>query len=54
MHRYAKTLLYGILALAVYSGVSFAVSGRVNWALAAAAAAGMMIAYFFIAPRRGR
>ena len=54
MHRYARTLLYGILAFAVYSGVSFTVSGRVNWILAAATAVGVMIAYLFVAPRRGR
>jgi membrane protein YdbS with pleckstrin-like domain len=54
MHRYAKTLLYGMLALAIFAGVSFAASGRVNWVSAAATAAGVMIAYFFIVPRRGR
>jgi len=53
MHRYARTLLYGILAFAVYSAISFVLSGRVNWTLAAATAAGVMIAYFFIAPRHG-
>ncbi len=54
MHRYAKLLLYGLLAFAVFAGVSFAVGGRVNWALGIATAAGVMIAYFFAALRRGK
>ncbi|MFA7198430.1 MAG: hypothetical protein WC093_03995 [Methanoculleus sp.] len=53
MHRYARTLLYGTLVFVVYSGISFALSGRVNWPLAAATAVGVMIAYYFIAPRHG-
>ncbi len=53
MHRYAKTLVYGILVFAVYSGISFVLGGRVNWTLAAATAVGVMIAYFFVAPRHG-
>ncbi|MDD2473796.1 MULTISPECIES: hypothetical protein [unclassified Methanoculleus] len=54
MHRYVKLLLYGVLAFAVFAGISFAVGGRVNWELAVATAVGVMIAYFFAAPRRGR
>lgn len=54
MHRYARTLLYGILVFVVYSGISFALSGRVNWTLAAATAAGVMIADFFVVSRRRR
>jgi hypothetical protein len=54
MHRYVKLLLYGLLAFAVFSGISFAVGGRVNWVLAVATAAGVMLAYFFAIPRRGR
>jgi len=54
MHRYAKLLLYGILAFVVFAGISFTLGGRVNWALAAATAIGVMIAYFFAAPRRER
>ena len=54
MHRYVRTLLYGILAFAVYAGISFMLGGRVNWILAAAAAAGVMLAVFFIHPRRRR
>ncbi|WP_214020090.1 hypothetical protein [Methanoculleus sp.] len=54
MHRYAKLLLYGLLAFAVFAGISFIVGGRVNWALAIATAAGVMIAYYFAALRRGR
>ncbi|WP_155937225.1 hypothetical protein [Methanoculleus sp. MH98A] len=54
MHRYAKLLLYGVLAFVVFVGISFTLGGRVNWVLAAATAAGVMIAYFFAAPRRER
>ncbi len=54
MHRYAKVLLYGILALAIFAGVSFIASGRVNWVSAVATAAGVMIAYYFVGPRRAR
>ncbi|WP_317064231.1 hypothetical protein [Methanoculleus caldifontis] len=54
MHRYLRTLLYGALAFAVYAGISFTLGGRVNWLLAAATAAGVMLAVFFIAPRRRR
>ncbi len=52
MHRYAKLLLYGMLAFIVFAGISFTIGGRVNWVLAAATAIGVMIAYFFAAPRR--
>lgn len=54
MHRYARTLLYGILAFAVYTGISFILGGQVNWILAAATAVGVMIAEFFIVSRRRR
>ncbi|MFA7561922.1 MAG: hypothetical protein WCY70_00620 [Methanoculleus sp.] len=53
MHQYGKLLLYGILAFIVFSGISFILGGQVNWALAAATAAGVMIAYYFAALRRG-
>jgi hypothetical protein len=51
MHRYAKLLLYGMLAFIVFAGISFTIGGRVNWVLAAATAIGVMIAYFFAALR---
>lgn len=54
MHRYARTLLYGILAFAVYAGISFILGGQVNWFLAAATAVGVMIAEFFVVSRRRR
>lgn len=54
MHRYAKILLYGILAFVVFAGISFTIGGRVNWVLAAATAIGVMIAYRFAALRRER
>ena len=54
MQRYVRTLIYGMVAFAVYAGISFMLGGRVNWILAAATAAGVMIAVFFIVPRRRR
>ncbi|WP_292519060.1 hypothetical protein [Methanoculleus sp.] len=54
MHRYVKILLYGMLAFAVFAGISFTISGRVNWVSAAATAVGVMIAYYFIGPGRRR
>ncbi|BBL67191.1 hypothetical protein [Methanoculleus chikugoensis] len=54
MQRYVKLLLYGMLAFIVFAGISFTLGGRVNWVLAAATAVGVMIAYFFAAPRRER
>ncbi|HOI13078.1 MAG TPA: hypothetical protein PLG75_04435 [Methanoculleus sp.] len=54
MHQYAKILLYGVLAVIIFAGISFIVGGRVNWVLAIATAAGVMIAYYFAALRRGR
>jgi hypothetical protein len=54
MQRYVRTLVYGILAFTVYAGISFMLGGRVNWLLAAATAAGVMIAEFFVASRRRR
>jgi hypothetical protein len=52
MNRYAKVILYGLLALAVFTGISFIIGGRVNWVLAAATAIGVMIAYYAVASRR--
>ncbi|MDD3857718.1 MAG: hypothetical protein PHP43_06685 [Methanoculleus sp.] len=51
MQRYVKLLLYGILAFIVFAGISFTLGGRVNWVFAVATAVGVMIAYFFAAPR---
>lgn len=53
MHRYAKLLLYGVLAFIVFAGISFTLGGRVNWVLAIATAAGVMLAYYFAALREG-
>lgn len=53
MQRYIKTLLYGLMAFAVFSGISYIIGGKVNWMLAVATAAGVMIAYFLGVPRRG-
>jgi hypothetical protein len=52
MHRFLRALLYGLVAFAVFSGVSWTVGGRVNWLLAAATAIGFALAVLFIAPRR--
>lgn len=54
MQRYIKTLLYGLMAFVVFSGISFIVGGKVNWVLAVATAVGVMIAHFLAVPREGR
>ncbi len=48
MNRLLRTLIYGAVALAVYSGISFWLSGRVNWVLAAGTAVGIMLASYFV------
>ncbi|WP_164913606.1 hypothetical protein [Methanoculleus taiwanensis] len=48
MNRLLRSLIYGAVALAVYSGISFWFSGRVNWVLAAATAIGIMLGSYFI------
>jgi len=53
MQRYVKLLLYGMLAFIIFAGISFILSSRVNWVLAVATAVGVMIAYYFAAPRNG-
>lgn len=54
MNRYLRLLLYGIIALGVYSGVSFWVGGRVNWVLAVGTALGVMLAYYFVSVRQAQ
>jgi hypothetical protein len=54
MDRYLRAVLYGLLALAIYAGISFTVGGVVNWALAIATAVIIAIAYIFFAPGRER
>lgn len=54
MHQYVKTLLYGLMAFVVFTGISFIIGGKVNWVLAVATAVGVMIAHFLAVPRGGR
>ena len=54
MQQYARLLLYGMLAFIIFAGTSFAIGGRVNWVLAVATAAGVMVACYVATPRRGR
>lgn len=52
MNLLTTSILYGLFAFVVFSGISYTIGGRVNWPLAAATAVVVTAVYFFISRRR--